>query len=354
MSAAQGTNCEAVLKPTETQTSSDFRTFQSYWWLHSEHEYDKATSGNSSAQSGSAVIPPYFFGEYKSSSSRADFSERVRSRLRQEGFTLDNSGAHSYMRRGLDDAQIEAWLGCVKAAGGLLFSARNITDKGFTLVVARTTPNTTGNGRVVVDITGGHLPGRWGSQKIRESNEGAGAKTYQIRREAAETETRVTGHYRNGYPAELLIQYDRPAAVIVVPASKMGGGFVRHAPELDLIVSGHDPAGPSENVKFVVTAPRAGTYDMQAMCAAGTDTELWVYAPEPIHANPCWEPTGFDLHYFPASTGGWGNDHLAKYPLSLGHVTLPAGQTTILVTQYPCAPAPGVKGGQGGGSSSFH
>jgi hypothetical protein len=132
--------------------------------------------------------------------------------------------------------------------------------------------------------------------------------------------------------------------VIVVPASKMGGGFVHYVKDLDLVVSGSDTGGPSENVKFVVTAPRAGNYDMQAMWAAGTDTELWVYAPEPHPADTCWVPNGFDLHYFPASTGGWGNDHLAKYPLSLGHVTLPAEPVTILVTQYPCGPAPGVKG----------
>lgn len=344
VAAAQSSNCEAVLIPTEEQTKSDFRTFQSYWWLNAENEYDKATSGDSSSQSGSAAIPPYFFGEYKASTSRSDFSERVRSRLRQEGYTLDNSGAHSYVRRGLDPAQINAWLGCMNGPGGFLLSARDVTDKGFNLVVTRTPPNTIGNGPVTVDMTGGHLPRKGSTQKIQESTNGAGTKSYQVLRERGATETRVTGNYRNGMSDQLVIKYDQPAAVILVMASNMGGGYVQYDKPSELIVSSTAGGGPSENVKFTVTAPRAGTYDMQAMWAAGTDTELWVYAPEPHPATNCWVPNGANLHYFPASTGGWDNSHLAQYPLSLGHVTLPAGQTTLLVTQYPCGPPPGVKG----------
>jgi hypothetical protein len=344
MAAAQGPNCEAVLIPTQEQTSSDFRTFQSYWYLNAETEYDKATSGSSSSQSGSALIPPYFAGEFSSSSNKAEFSERVRSRLRQEGFTLEASGAHSYMRRGLDDAQIAAWRACVNGPGGLLLAARNITAKGFNLVVTRTPPMSASNGRVTVDITGGHLTSRRTAQRIQESTNGAGTKTYQILRDANTTETRVTANYRDGFSDQLVIQYDQPAAVIVVMASHMAGGYVRYDQPSELVVSATSTGGPSENVTFTVTTPRAGTYDMQAMWAAGTDTELWVYTPPPNPGVACWVPTGSNLHYFPASTGGWDNSHLSRYPLSLGHVTLPAGQSTILVTQYPCGPPAGVIG----------
>lgn len=335
--------CEKVLVPTVEQSNSDYRRLQSFMSLHAAEEYDRLQRMESSSRSAEASYK-VFSAEYNDSTSREEFSERIRRRLDRENYHLDEADARSSLKVGLTDKQVDAWVMCA-GAGGLLFSARDVTPAGFTLLVARVLPPGVGAARAEIEISG-EKAGQ--SRTIRETYRGPGRVPYQVRVDPGAAEVRVSGTLMRGFADDLLVNYRatpvaKPEQITVEAKSIYTGGYYRYDSAQRLTVSGEPGGGPSENFIVQVDAPKTARYNIEAMWASGADVELYIYTPPPVVSENCWEPTGWNLHKFPASTGGWTRQYLVRDPEVLGRIVLSKGPNTILFAQRPCG------GGKGGG-----
>lgn len=133
IAGAQADLCGQVLRPTVESTASDLRSTYAYMASNAEYEYDLLKSMSSGQRAASATYK-VFSGEYKDSTSRQDFSERVRNRIRTENVFSSSSEARTAYRENLSDNQVSAWLGCA-VNGGILLHMREVTASGFVLRV---------------------------------------------------------------------------------------------------------------------------------------------------------------------------------------------------------------------------
>lgn len=343
--------CQQVLVPTEEQATSDYRRMQAFMSINSSYEYDRLTSlsEESRALEGSYKM---FSAEYNDSRTKEEFSERIRQRLSRENFTLSESDARSYAKVGLTDFQVAAWLKCVErvtGAGGLLLSARNNTDNGFSLLVERIFPRNVGSGSVNITLVGGKISNR---RFLQESYKKDGSKAYEVTRDKSAPAVRISGTLMSMFADSVLVDYSPPLPPPVVkyekrfPASTISlGGYVFYDPAQGMIASANPNGGPSENFSIEVETPRAGTYAVEAMWTAATNTEVYVYA-KPL-AKSCTDPglnmNDADIHFLPSVTGAWIRSSLPPYPDRIGNLLLPAGKTRIVFTSRSCG------GGLGGG-----
>ena len=116
--SAQLAKCEASLVPTETSGASAYSRTVSYMYLNAEEEYDKLKNSTDSQRSASASYKA-FSAEYGESTNKSEFSEKVRNRLRKEGFSLSEDEAKSSYRRFLTPEQLKAWETCVATTSGV-------------------------------------------------------------------------------------------------------------------------------------------------------------------------------------------------------------------------------------------
>ena len=171
--------CQAVLTPTIEQSNSDYVRMQSYMYTNSEYEFDRLKKMSNESRSADAGFKA-FSAEYEDSNTREEFSERVRRRMRAEGFTLNESEAKSYARIGLTDKQVDGWMSCVSnvsGAGGILLTPRGISGNTFNLRIARVFQSGVGSGRLELGVSNGTING---VKQFTEQYVGSGAKTYEV------------------------------------------------------------------------------------------------------------------------------------------------------------------------------
>jgi hypothetical protein len=172
--------CQGVLIPTEEQAQSDYRRMQAYLFTNAEAEYERLQSMDANKR-GAEASYKLFSAEYNDSQTKQSFSDKIRRRLISEGFSLNESDARAYTRRGLTDKQVQGWLDCViirTQAGLILLSPRAITSDGFVLSVARRFPNGVSGGEAEISVKGGTI----GSQQhLKDRYAGSGTKSYDIR-----------------------------------------------------------------------------------------------------------------------------------------------------------------------------
>ncbi len=129
-------NCKSALQPTIKQAQSDYRSVQSYMFIHATEIYDHLQTLDKSDREAEASYK-LFSAEFHDSKTSAQFKDRIDKRLQQEQFSSNVADAKSLTKQYLTDTQLKSWVECLRIMNqqpqAVLLSARNITKEGFTL-----------------------------------------------------------------------------------------------------------------------------------------------------------------------------------------------------------------------------
>ncbi len=129
--------CDAALAPTIERAASDYALAQSYMYVNAVQEYDKLKK-SSAAERGASASYKFFSAEYNDSKSASEFQEKIRSRLVQENYSMQESESRSSYRRFLSGPQLLAWSECVRSVskgGALIMNAESVSDSAFPIRV---------------------------------------------------------------------------------------------------------------------------------------------------------------------------------------------------------------------------
>jgi hypothetical protein len=152
-------NCDSVLIPTLEQFSSDYRLVQAYTFENAEFLYEHMRKFER-GETGVDVLTEAFFGDYKSTNSKAEFVERIRTKVTKEGFSLNVGASQSFTRRFLTKEQLEAWTKCNEtnsSGGSLLLAVSEVSKNGFVLMAAWRPQRGVGNGDLKMRVINGSI-----------------------------------------------------------------------------------------------------------------------------------------------------------------------------------------------------
>jgi hypothetical protein len=177
---AQGVvKCDGVLIPSVESRKSDYALLQAFAKVNATALYDEISRNQGSSAGGGGSYAG-FGADYQQSSNTGEFQKRTQERLATEKFEMNESDAKAYYRRGLSDAQVEAWLRCMtndSDGGGVLLSARNADATGFHLVVTWIPQKGVGAANLELRVTGGTILGK---AEVREQLTGRMSRTYDV------------------------------------------------------------------------------------------------------------------------------------------------------------------------------
>jgi hypothetical protein len=171
--------CEKVLIPTVESVRSDYALLQTFAKVNASALYDeiKKTEGSSAGGGGRFAG---FGVDFQQSKNAEEFKKLVEKRLESENFTMSESDAKSYYRRGISDTQVQAWLQCtngISDGGAVLLTARNVDASGFHLVITWIPQKGIGSAPLELVTSGGTILGK---SEYRENMTGRGAKTFLV------------------------------------------------------------------------------------------------------------------------------------------------------------------------------
>lgn len=161
-SAQDVSQCDKSLSPTIEQASEDYSIAQAYAYVNAEREFDELRN-KSERQRGLSVIYTSFIGEYNDSRNSSEFKQRVRDRLTQENFSLEESEARASYRRFLTPAQLEAWSKCVQSVtngGSVILIAKKVSSTPFPIQVSWRPARGVGNGTLTLEVRGATIAGQ--------------------------------------------------------------------------------------------------------------------------------------------------------------------------------------------------
>lgn len=178
-SAQTISQCDGVLVPSIESRKSDYALLQAFAKVNASALYDEISKNRDSAAGGGGSYAG-FGVDYQQSANSSDFQKRTENRLATEKFDMSESDAKSYYRRGVSDAQVEAWLRCVtnvSEGGAVLLSARNADSTGFHLVVTWIPQKGVGSAPLELRATGGTI---FGKTEVHEQLTGRMSRTYDV------------------------------------------------------------------------------------------------------------------------------------------------------------------------------
>lgn len=184
--------CDAVLRPNEVTTKSDYAVMQAYMSYNAEHEYDRLQ--NLDNQSRSADISyKVFSAEYDESRSREDFQERIRNRLAKESFNMNASESRALSRVYVTDKQVEGWVECIRHSGGgaVLIIASNPNPRSFPLRVTFLPPTGVGQSTMELSLDGGLIDGR---RSLVQKFVGKSSRSYIVKPKQKSTEVVIAAN----------------------------------------------------------------------------------------------------------------------------------------------------------------
>lgn len=239
-------DCDAVLRPNEEYFKDNRSLLFAYMSLHAESEYDRLQKMDQRSREADAAYKA-FSGEYKSSNSRREFSEKVRLRLDQEKFLVDEKSARASYRKFVSDKQVEEWGKCVGARGGLLLRPRPADKSGFVLKAAWRPPFSRGTGEFVLKIDGGKIDNQ---TRLTEKWEGSREGVFIVKPDANVERILITAQI-TGFAEDIMVDLRPPPAppspAPPAPARLVG---VRWGPEKGN--SGNDCRKVSNNYEFAI------------------------------------------------------------------------------------------------------
>lgn len=171
--------CEGLLLPGDEVRATDYMALQAFARVNPTHLYD-AISKSGDARNTAGGSFGGFAEDFRQSTSKGEFPKRAQKRLQDENFNLPDVEAKAHYRRGLSDAQLNAWSECAAQTreGAVLVTAREAGPDGFNLVAVWSPPARVGTSPMDIKVIGGTIAGL---PSVQQTMTGRSASSHSIR-----------------------------------------------------------------------------------------------------------------------------------------------------------------------------
>lgn len=176
--AHASSNCDALLRPDAAQIDADYGALQAYLALNAAAEYDRLDKLDPDARVADAAYR-VFSTEFDGSRSPEEFRQRVRARLRGEGYALGAPELRGEARMHVSEQQMSDWTACAAAArsGALLVVAAPPEQATIPLKLSYAAPAAVPKAELIIAIVGGAVDG---NGTLHETVDGKALRTYAI------------------------------------------------------------------------------------------------------------------------------------------------------------------------------
>lgn len=304
--------CDGSLSPTIDQSVSDYSIAQSYMYVNAAQEYDKLKKSTSEERGASASYK-FFGAEYSDSKSASEFQEKVRNRLTQEGFSMQESEARSSYRRYLSSAQLAAWSSCVQAVtkgGAIILIAESVSSSAFPIRAKWYPPGGVGSGTLVINVRNALIDG---ANRVQVQLQGATEKPFIVEPDNSTRQIVLTAEILGAADTLALPRQfaRRSAPVIAAPRTTLtvrAADFLRplnvalggpgNVYGSDVLLNGPPYGAAVNRADFEFVAARGGSYMLKVEYAAAVSRPVRVILnSQEVMANAlnaatgCWELT---------------------------------------------------------------